>query len=328
MSDPKLKKYRGAWCAVWTERGEDGKAITRRSSLRCEADQSPETAFQDFLKAWRTPGDTIAEIFAAYLKDKHQTAADPDRLENAWKRLQPFWGKLRPDQITRELCREYIDQRDAGDGTIGRELSALRAAVKWHNPVCPAVFELPARPAPKDRHLTREEYARLLKAAEISPHCHLFIILALATGARAKAVLELSWNRVDFDRGIIRLSNNNENVAKLKGRAIVPMTQRAREELEKAHACAVTPFVIEYGGQRVKRIRKAFQRAVERAGLGPDVTPHVLRHTAAVWMAEAGIPITEIAQYLGHTNPKITYDVYARYSPDYLRGAAAALEVG
>jgi integrase len=50
-----------------------------------------------------------------------------------------------------------------------------------------------------------------------------------------------------------------------------------------------------------------------------------MRHTAAVWMAEAGVPMPVIAQYLGHTDSRITERVYARFSPDYLRGAADAL---
>lgn len=44
-------------------------------------------------------------------------------------------------------------------------------------------------------------------------------------------------------------------------------------------------------------------------------------------MAEAGIPMEEIAQYLGHANVEVTRKVYARYSPDYLRKAASALEL-
>jgi integrase len=47
----------------------------------------------------------------------------------------------------------------------------------------------------------------------------------------------------------------------------------------------------------------------------------------AVWMAEAGTPMSEIAQYLGHRTTAITERVYARYSPEYLKGAAKALEV-
>ncbi|MBL3565107.1 hypothetical protein JMM61_10360 [Rhodovulum sulfidophilum] len=45
-------------------------------------------------------------------------------------------------------------------------------------------------------------------------------------------------------------------------------------------------------------------------------------------MAEAGVPIEEIAEYLGHTNPNITRSTYARFSPDYLRHAAGSLEFG
>lgn len=45
-------------------------------------------------------------------------------------------------------------------------------------------------------------------------------------------------------------------------------------------------------------------------------------------MAEAGVPMEEIAQYLGHTNPAITRSTYARFSPEFLRKAANALEIG
>ncbi len=49
-------------------------------------------------------------------------------------------------------------------------------------------------------------------------------------------------------------------------------------------------------------------------------------HSAAVHMAEAGIPMDEIAQYLGHENVDVTRSVYARFSPTYLRKAASVLE--
>jgi integrase len=45
-------------------------------------------------------------------------------------------------------------------------------------------------------------------------------------------------------------------------------------------------------------------------------------------MAQAGVPIEQIAQYLGHTNPAVTYRVYARYSPEHLRKASDALRLG
>jgi integrase len=78
--------------------------------------------------------------------------------------------------------------------------------------------------------------------------------------------------------------------------------------------------VIEWAGKPVASVKKSFAAAVARAGLD-DVTPH----TAATWMAEAGTPIIEIAKLLGHTDPRVTYNTYARLAPDYLQGAAKAL---
>jgi len=88
----------------------------------------------------------------------------------------------------------------------------------------------------------------------------------------------------------------------------------------------VTDYVIEYGGRRVNSVKRAFKAAAARAGLPSETSPHVLRHSAAVHMAESGISMAEIAQFLSHTTEKVTFATYARYSPDYLRRAASALE--
>ena len=313
---PRLGRYKGRWYAIWNDGG------TKRASLRTADRAEAERTFADFLKRWNAPGETIADIMHAYLRDKEHSASDAERLGYAWKALAGMFGALLPHQVTRDTCRQYIHRRTASDGTIRRELTTLRAGLRWFDPQTRAVFDLPPPPPPRERHLSRDEYEGLVRAARRTPHVYLFTILALATAARATALLDLPWNRVDLDRGIIRLGLGT----RLKGRATVPITDRAGQALEEAREVALTPFVIEYGGKRVGRIRKAFMRAVARAGLGTDVTPHVLRHTAAVWMAEAGTPMAEIAQYLGHSSPDVTYRVYARYSPSYLRGAAAALE--
>ena len=322
----RLGKYRGRPHAIWREPyvNEDGKPRTRtkRASLRTTDRIEAEQAFADFVKRFNAPGDTIADVMQAYLRDKEHGTADHERLVHAWKRLRHVFGTLRPDQVTRDLCREYIAMRSAAAGTIRRELSVLRAGLRWFDPQTRAVFELPPPPPPRERHLSHEEYERLVEASRQTPHVYLFTVLALATAARATALLELAWNRVDLDRSIIRLGAGS----RLKGRATVPITDRARQALTEARECALTAFVIEFGGKRVKRIRKAFMRAVARAGLGPDVTPHSLRRTAAVWMAESGTPMQEIAAYLGHSNIDITYRCYAKFSASYLRGAAAALE--
>jgi integrase len=83
--------------------------------------------------------------------------------------------------------------------------------------------------------------------------------------------------------------------------------------------------VIEYAGRRVSSIKRAFKAAAARASLPKDTSPHIL-HSAAVHMAGSGVSMAEIAQCLSHTTEKVTFPTYARYSPDYLRRAASALE--
>jgi integrase len=118
--------------------------------------------------------------------------------------------------------------------------------------------------------------------------------------------------------------DNPERHRTAKGRATVPIAEALVAPLAEAQKAALTNHVIEWAGKPVKSIKKAIARAAERAGL-KGVTPYVLRHTAARWMIESGIPITEVAQYLGHTSPNVTFRTYARFSPDYLQKAAKAI---
>lgn len=310
----RLKLYRGWWYAVWRDGGE-----TRRRALRTQDRDDAARALADYQRALAAPADTVAAIYDAYLAER-----GTERARWAWGRLKATFGPLRPDQVTAALCRSYATaRRDAGvgDGTIHTELTFLRAALRWHDKATPAAIELPAKPPPMEHHLSREQYGALLAAAT-TPHVRLFVILALGTAGRMGAILELTWDRVDFERGVIRLGTGER---RRKGRAAVPMTDRARTALAEAAKARTCEHVIEYGGASVGKIRKAFAAAAATAGL-PWCTPHVLRHTAAVWMAEAGVPMAEIAQYLGHEDDRITQRVYARFSPQHLRRAAGALE--
>lgn len=184
-------------------------------------------------------------------------------------------------------------------------------------------IELPGAPAPKERYLTRQEVGKLLDA-DAEPHIRLAILLMLTTAARVTAVLERTWDRVDFVRRQINLRTGQGS---RKGRAIVPMNNTIHDALQQARQAALSDHVTEWAAKPVKSIKRGFARAVRDAGLN-DVSPHVLRHTAAVHMAEAGISMDEISQYLGHSETRITAAVYARYSPSHLMRAARALEFG
>lgn len=315
----RLKLYRGIWCAV---RRHGGK--TQRTSLHTKDRGEAERRLRDYFTA-APKGDLIDGIMLAYIADKkEQGARSVNAMEASWKALGPTFGHLRPDQVNRPLCRMYAKARRAGgvsDGTVIKDLGVLKAGLGWAKMANLAAFEMPATPPPRDRYITREEMERLAQGAE-SAHAELFIRLAWATAGRASALLELTWDRVDFIRGQIRLSAGQ---GRQKGRATVPMTDSLRAALEAAYKVRTCHHVIEWGGEPIQNIAKAFRRAGERAGI-EGISPHILRHSAAVKMATDGISLHKIGQFLGHSDPRVTYRVYAKYSPEHLSDAKAALE--
>lgn len=313
----KLVLYRGAYSAYTIVNGQS----IRRSS----GSSNPEIAkqwFEDFLHLQKVAPESVAEIYEAYKEEVSE--AEKRKMGFMAKNLLPFFGPLRPDQLSREKAKSYSQFRSeqkASNNTIIRELGSLRAAVRRFDKSYPQSWFMPAKPPPKDRKLSRLEFIAILDACH-SDHIRLFLILALATGARTTAILELQWSQVDFVREMVNLGEGTAN----KRRSQVPLNQTALKALVLASENSSSDYVIEYNAQPLLSIRKGFDNARDKAGLGKDVTPHVIRHTAAVWMAEAGISMDEIAQYLGHSSTEITYRVYARYSPDYLRKASDVLQ--
>lgn len=316
----RLVRYRGFWCAAW----HDG-TTTRRRSLRTKDRDEAERRFADLQRDNARQGDaTVSAVYAAYVNDLAARGKPQERAIDAWKRLGEWFGAKRPDQITKDLCRLYVASRrrdGVSDGTTRTELGYLKSAVLSDNKRSPADFELPAASPPRDRYLTQDEYVRLRDAAG-SAHVRLFIILALGTAARKTAVLQLQWSQIDFDAGLIDMGAGVGN----KRRAVVPMTKTVRQALEEAYTVRTCAHVVEYAGKPIGKVDAAFKRAVRRAGIDA-CSPHDLRRSAARWMAEAGASMSEIAAYLGHNDSRTTERVYARFSPNYLRNAAQALEI-
>jgi integrase len=282
---------------------------------------------------------TVSVILDGYLADRKPVVLAYETLEVAAKALRRHLGDLQPEHLTKERARFYARQRRAEghivgpaaarrkkptrDGTIIRELVTLRAALKWALAErwisqVPHI-ETPRQPAPRARWLTREEAGRLLASAK-APHVKLLLAICLYTAARAGAVLALTWDQVDLDAGRIDLGQMPGG----KGRAVVPIAADLRPMLEEARAAATCGHVIEHAGGSVASVKTGTRAAAQRAGL-PGVTPHILRHTAATWMAMAGVPMIEIARLLGHADSRTTERVYAKHTPDYLRRAVDAL---
>ena len=165
--------------------------------------------------------------------------------------------------------------------------------------------------------------------------------MSLYTAARPGALFDLAWDQVDFEARIIYLNPEGRSQT-AKHRPTVKLVEPLRAELdavlidhvakvERARQLrrplppAAPTYVLEYKNLPIRSIKTAFRAAVAHAGIKGPVVPCTLRHTAATWMAQDGVPLWEIAGYLGHADTRMVEKFYAHHHPDYQKAAAASL---
>lgn len=328
MPDVSIGRFRGGFCVYWT--GPDGKRkrYGLEARTRKEAEVEAPDVYRRVTQAHKTGVATVKDIWEAYVQD---LGDKPTAKTMGWtgKAVLAHFGNLTPEQITRGTCRQYAKSReDEGRtvGTIHTELGHLKSALIWgrKTKMTKEVVDIwrPSKPETDFRILNRGEASALIDGAH-DPHIRLAIVCLLGLACRVGALLDLTWDRIDFEQNSINL-RLSDSVTR-KGRAIVPMNAMVRAALFHARESALSDYVIEYAGGPVKSIRVGFHAAVGRARIG-HVRIHDIRHTAAVTMLSSGVPIEKVSQYLGHSNMAMTFKVYARYLPNHMQDAADVLD--
>lgn len=320
MPEYAVQRFRGAYALVWHDRGK-----RRRRRLYAEDRPGAEAEARRIWEAGDDTPWTVGRLMTGYVasiagKPSHKRRCD------AWKAMKPFWERTAPDLIDEQMCRDYAGQRKVGAATVRYELLQLSTALAWGRgkkiiTVKPEMW-LPPSPERKVRHLTHALFEKFY--AEVrAPHARLYVLLGLFTMARPAAILELTWDRVDFARRLIDLNPAGRKQT-AKKRPVVPINDELLEAMLAAYQARQCAYVVERGAKKIGNIKKAFQAASARCGL--HVTPYMLRHTGAVWAAEGGISMAELAQYMGHDDDSTTQKHYARYSPGHLARVANAVQ--
>ena len=249
--------------AVADYRDESGKR--HRPRLGVLSEKEARAALDRFADARaavqaQTVKHTIGALWRLWLADRAKDGLSNKVYEANWVSLSRAFENRLPEHLSADDCRDYASGRfDAGraPATVATELTRLRSCLRWAYldgklGKVPRIW-VPSRGKPRQRTLTIDEARRLWEAAG-DPHIHLFIVLALATGARHRAILDLTWDRVDWIKGTIQYDEDEEinpmSRSWKKGRATVPMGSRVRAELERAFTARQTDHVIEHGGRR------------------------------------------------------------------------------
>jgi integrase len=224
--------------------------------------------------------------------------------------------------------------------------AAVRAGVLRQNVA--ALADAPRLPDPERPILTAAEAQRLLAAAETDPEGPLWV-LALTSAARLGELLGLRWTdynpaqcSLGVERALQRLQRRWLLVEPKTRRArrVIPLTPVAVAALERqrrlqaaAQLAAGRAWRDEWGGLIFTgacgepRFGPAVARHLQRrtAVLGlPNVGFHGLRRTAASLLADSGVPIQAVGDYLGDS-VVTTLKHYVRSVPGSRRHAADVL---
>jgi hypothetical protein len=194
----------GTRAPVWYIHWNDGEKQRKRSTATGDRREADEIFAQWLLdRKTRDRGQSlrasyphevaIADVLADFIEQRSQDIRFPERHLYAIRRLSEWWADHSVDAITLDTCRAYGDAR-TGQGikpaTVIKELSVLRAALKWAKRrgrlITIPEIDTPPKPPGKERFLTRQEAARLLWAARKEPksrlHLPLFILIGLYSG--------------------------------------------------------------------------------------------------------------------------------------------------
>ena len=260
-----------------------------------------------------------------YAKEHGATVTAPERLAYAIEALAPFWGDLPVSAIKAATCRRYVTERGVMPSTARRELGTLAAALNYcvregYLTLAPPVW-LPPKSEPRDRWLTRDEAAALIRAARQRGSHHLarYILIGLYTGTRKSAALSLQWipnftgGHVDLEAGRM-YRKSAVAVESNKRRPSIKMPRRLLAHM-KCWRADTRQFVIEWRGDPVKDIKTAWAAACRDAGID-DASPHTLRHTAITWAMQGGARIEDASGFFG-LSVETLQRVYWHHHPDY-----------
>ena len=240
-----------------------------------------------------------------------------------------FW-----QHVDKKVIRYYLidlQEKQFSHRSIARKLATIKSFFKYctreqlieHNPA--VTVKTPRFPKKLPEFLSAEEVGKLLKLPKPTSFEGLrdlaILELFYGTGIRLSELLNIKTNDIDFSGKQIRI------VGKGNKERIVPIGRHAQDILKKylqirtqyVNNSVENVFILQSGK---KMYPMAIQRIIKKYfGLVSDLkqkSPHILRHTYATHLLNAGASIRTVKDLLGHESLSTT-QVYTHLSIDHLK---------
>lgn len=244
---------------------------------------------------------------------------------------------LGPDTLADRLSAPFISSRlDADPTTYNERIRRFKAWIRWayRMDLVDDIRYIDKLPPKKDdsvrikdahKYLEHDEIAALLRGMKVE-RWRLLTEFLILSGLRVGEAIAL--NDCDVADGLIHINKTySVTIRQLSSTKTATSTRDVDIQPELADCIRrIRHFVrtseLQYG-YRSELFLPAFRggyidyyayckyfRETSEQLLGRRLTPHALRHTHTAMLAEAGVPLETISRRLGHSDSKITREVY------------------
>ncbi|MDQ5977449.1 MAG: hypothetical protein QG602_421 [Verrucomicrobiota bacterium] len=346
------------WVSLKTESFKVAKL--RLSDHRAKTERARQAAGN--VKAGEANMGELAMILEARIRD-NVALAPRSKVRNiehikAVKRSWPGFGNLDPADVTRDEVEKYRNRvrregtgfknpvngtgktksNGSSPGTINRLIDTIRAMLSIAvengqlvgNPLAGAKLKLkltPRKPELPEAAVLNSVYQRIEdnSAHDSADFCRLLNYSGMRVGEAGR----LTWARVDWDRGIIKVAGTKTDSAERD----VPMTNALRGLLQKLRARAEKRATMQVDGKpyvnpaapvcAVREATVSLSNACAALGV-VRLTHHDLRDAFATQCIEAGVDIPTVAAWLGHKDGgALLMKVYAHHRRAHSAAQAA-----
>ncbi|HXT68428.1 MAG TPA: tyrosine-type recombinase/integrase [Vicinamibacterales bacterium] len=315
--------------------------------LEDEVDDSDEIdtkAAQAAFKAWTIP--EASHRFLGHCRTSKGLAANTLRsyasdLEDFGRFAGPAIPIAGVDrEVIRSFAHHLLEERKVKATTARRRMATLKVLFRWlekEDAVPISVFhrlDLSIRlPKRLPRALTGEEIRQLLRRAESARKTraraaqyealvmHFVVVALFTTGVRISELVSVRRTDVDIRDGAIQVhgKGNRERRVYLPGRQARELLRVFLTERDRRHGPTEALLLTAKGiCLSPATVRKQLRTFGGGAGITRRVTPHMLRHTAATQLLEAGVDIRFVQKLLGHASIATT-QIYTHVTDRALR---------
>lgn len=300
-----------------------------------------KTAFSDLLIATSINPDTVTlfDIWQDYIF-MNQDKSSVSKLHSVFNHLKPFHS-LNPKDITTRMIQDLRFRLEHKTNTRGKKYSpksvlnhlkliqtlinhGVKRELCFKNPNLH--FEMPKINNQKTEFLNEDQLIAYKKAlAEDEDKIGVvFITIALYTGMRKKAIINLKWTDIDFEKNQIMLRGE---VAKNGKTNYIPLPATVKEAIYTLPHTSEYLFTGKNGNKPREDFKRIAQRLKEKAGLPEDFRPtYMLRHNFASYLASSGkVDLYTIQRLMTHESPQMTQR-YAHLADKTLQEGSRVIE--